>query len=162
MKIIRLSKGHHAIVDDSDYEFLNQWKWSACKSWWTETVYAARKPFGGKNGKSIYMHRLIMGEPQGLEVDHKDRNGLNNQRTNLRIAEKFQNRSNQGLSKMSVSRAKGVRQKGRSWEAHISVGDKYVYLGIFKTFQDALDAYDRAAISNRGEFAVTNKELGIS
>src|SRR6188768_2332166 len=93
MKEIPLTQGKSVMVDDEDFEFLNQWKWYASKS--NNTFYAHRRV--GKHGRFVYMHRLILGidniSPE-LFPDHMDRNGLNNQRYNLRIATRSDNNSN--------------------------------------------------------------------
>jgi hypothetical protein len=96
MKLIRLTQNQFAQVDDSDYESLNQYKWYAIKD---NTYYAVR--YSKEKNKIIQMHREIMQTPRSLIVDHRDHNGLNNQRYNLRnctIAENHRNRIGRGKS----------------------------------------------------------------
>ena len=88
MKEIPLTQGEVALVDDEDYEWLNQWRWYVLKA--RHTFYAVR--FDG--GRTQSMHREIMCNPVGKEVDHSDMDGLNNQRINLRIATRSQNHKN--------------------------------------------------------------------
>ena len=83
MKQIKLSqqgknKGKYVVlVDDEDFEYLNQWRWCAVK--YTHTYYAVRY-----DKKRISMHRLILDVPQNKLTDHRDSNGLNNQIKNIR------------------------------------------------------------------------------
>lgn len=95
MKEIKLSQsGKHkgkyvALVDDWNYEWLNQWKWNVQKSKYT---YYARRYVRTKSGITIiFMHRLIMKTPDNLQCDHKNKNGLNNQEYNLRNCTNGQN-----------------------------------------------------------------------
>jgi hypothetical protein len=93
------------------------------------------------------------------KVDHKDRNGLNNQRSNLRIATDSQSNSNQGKRKNNTSGYTGVTEDKRrnKWVANIRVKGKQSFLGIFTNKKDAARAYNEAAIKCRGPFAVLNK-----
>ena len=86
------NRGKYTVVDDEDYEWLNQWNWSAVSTWRKNGGYAMRRD--NKLGKSILMHRLILGVPEGVEVDHVNGNGLDNRRSNLRIASRTQAMAN--------------------------------------------------------------------
>lgn len=91
MKEIKLKGNNVALVDDEDYDKISSYNWSVitCKT----TKYAKRYCGSGYiNGRS--MHRMIMQPPDNLVVDHKDGNGLNNQKSNLRICTRGQNISN--------------------------------------------------------------------
>ena len=118
--------------------------------------------------ESIGLHRLIMGLPD-CHVDHKDHNGLNNRRSNLRLANNQQNQANSRLSKKNTTGYRGVRyaprkgylginkSKGRkAWQAQIKINYKSKYLGSFSTKEEAALAYDAAALSAFGEFASLN------
>src|ERR1017187_7157500 len=100
MKLILLTKGYETIVDYEDYEWLSQWSWRAKIDRKSQTVYAIRGEYQRDSGRdnkierSVLMHRLIMGDPKGLQIDHRDWNGLNNQRSNLRVATQSQNQHN--------------------------------------------------------------------
>ena len=145
MKKIKLTKGYFATVDDEDYAFLTQWKWFAQKM--KHTVYAARKPWlsGGK-GKStkIFMHRVIANVQPSMQTDHKDGNGLNNRRENLRSVTRQDNMLNRARwSKGCASKFRGVYLDKRdgSWFSAITVNGKSTYLGRFRKEKDAASAY---------------------
>lgn len=104
------------------------------------------------------MHRFILDAPTGLEVDHIDKDGLNNQRDNLRIASRIQNSWNNGPNSKNKSGFKGVsfRKETKKWVAHIIVNGKQIYLGGFDNKVDAAKAHDKAARELEGEFAYLN------
>jgi len=154
MKEIPLTQGKVALVDDADYEWLMQFNWYATQPW--SVWYAARKPRSG----IVYMHRVLCG---GIKTDHRDGDGLNNQRYNLRVATTTQNNGNQGLIQRNHSGFKGVswdKQKNK-WYACIVKHNKTVNLGRFSDPRDAATAYDSAAIDYFGEFAKTNTMMGL-
>ncbi len=92
MKLIPLTQGKFAQVDDEDYDYLNQWKWYTTKN--HKTFYAARHIRINGKQKLIYMHRVIMNIIKGYKTDHIDHNGLNNQKYNLRICTCQENNRN--------------------------------------------------------------------
>jgi hypothetical protein len=160
MKTITLSQNKVALVDDEDYDFLNQWKWCAIK-YKNGNYYAVRHPEWDpitKKQITIHMHRLIMNAPDSLEVDHWDSNTLNNQKDNLRLATHSQNQSNRGKTKRNTSGYKGVSlcKKTNKWRALIKFNKKSIHLGYFNNIIDAARAYDQKAIELFGEFAKLN------
>ena len=158
MKQIPLSQGLFALVDDEDYDFLMQWKWTANKERKTFTAY--RNQHTPKPRKFIYMHRLIMGITDTLIfVDHIDGNGLNNQKSNLRACSNAQNLMNRPSNKNNTSGFKGVifDSKNQKWIAQIMVNRKSIKLGRFSDKKDAAIAYNNAAKIYFGEFAHLNK-----
>jgi hypothetical protein len=158
VKLIPLTQGKSAQVDDADFDFLNQFKWFAYKS---RATYYARRTFTGNDGKrvTVLMHRVLTKANGHEKVDHEDHNGLNNQRSNLRVATNAQNCRNKGF--YGSRRIKGVSAKNRRWTAQIRVNYKSIYLGIYDTQGEAAAVYDAAAIRYFGEFACTNESLGL-
>lgn len=160
MKIIQLTKGYSVMVDDEDYEQLSKFKWHIHKP--KIGLYAIRTvpktDFKGKT--SILMHRQIMGvvDNKSVLVDHKDRNGLNCQKDNLRLCDHSKNRKNQ--TPYGASKYLGVTfhptKRNRQWEGAIVHDKKRKYLGYFENQEDAARAYDEAAKKYHGEFANLN------
>ncbi len=158
MKEIKLTNSDKVVlVDDQDYEFLNQWKWHI-----DSVGYAARS--GSKGAKaSIRMHRQIMCPPKGLIVDHKNGISLDNRKENLRVCTRHQNQMNLKVPrfKNKASKYKGVskeeRGNARPWRAYIVFNDKQIWLGGHYTERDAAIAYNAKAIELYGEFARLNE-----
>lgn len=152
MKEIPLTQGKVALVDDADYEWLVQWKWYARKG--RRTWYAIR----GINKKHLSMHRELLGATTGSVVDHKDGNGLNNQRDNIRLATYTQNRANSPKSRVNTSGYKGViwQKRGSRWRCVIYWQRRNIHIGMFSDKIEAAKAYDEAAKKYHGEFASLN------
>ena len=132
MKTIILTQGKIALVDDEDYEILNQYKWHANKI--GNTYYALRN-------YNVYMHREITKPTEGMETDHIDRNGLNNQKSNLRIVTKRGNALNKSVKK--TSRFPGVHwiNRKKPWRATIRLNGIKTHLDVFETEEEAHEAY---------------------
>jgi len=158
MKEIKLTQGKVALVDDDMFDFLNQWRWHYVKPKDSRTGYAARTVGPKYHTKMIYMHTLIMHTPSGMEVDHNDHNGCNNQRYNLRNCTSSQNKMNGILPRTNTSGYKGVSWDKRyhTWYAHIKINGKNIFLGNFDNPRDAARAYNEKAIELFGEFAQLN------
>ena len=143
-------------VDDEDYKWLNQWKWSATLV--HGGVYAVRHVRGDRNGTSLSMHRFILDAPPHLLGDHKDGDTLNNTRGNLRLCTKSQNQFNRKLSSNNTSGYKGVhwRKSANKWHAVIYFNKKQISLGNFTCLIKGAKAYDEAATKYFGKFARLN------
>lgn len=157
MKQIPLGKsGKFALIDDEDYELISQYKWRSHDSH-GRAIYASRTVL--VNGKEFFisMHRFIMGcvKGDGKIVDHKDGNGLNNQRSNLRICTNAENQRNKKPS--GRSKYLGVCWHITKWKASININGKQKHIGLYKNEVDAAIAYNKMAEKHHGEFARLNK-----
>lgn len=154
MKQISLTRGKAALVDDADFEWFNQWKWC-----YAPVGYAIRAEGKGKERKIIYMHRHIMDFPSA-KVDHRDRNKLNNQRSNLRACTHSQNLVNSKIPTHNTSGYKGVGYCKRidKWRAYLTdKNSRHLHIGYFNAAEDAATAYNIVAYQTHGEFAYMNK-----
>lgn len=152
MKYIALSQGEIAIVDDEDYEELNQHKWCI------RTGYAIRWQKGKKPPRRIDMHRHILKAPPNLLVDHINGNKSDNRKFNLRLATHSQNHANQMKRRRATSEYKGVcwKKRERKWSAQAAYLGKSYHLGHFNSEREAALAYNQKASSLFGEFAKLN------
>jgi AP2 domain/HNH endonuclease len=138
---------YHCFLDVADYPLIKNYRWSVDKG--LHTFYARCI------SKRISMHRLLV--PGATDVDHRDGNGLNNRRNNLRPASRSQNSGNARPRRGGTSKYKGVTlTPAGAWEARISPNGKTVRLGTFKSQTEAARAYDAASLKYFGEFARLN------
>ena len=158
MEEIKLTQGKVTQVDDSDYEYLNQWKWYAHKKQSDKTFYAARNiRVDGKQTMQL-MHRLIMNTPDHLQVDHKDRDGLNNQRNNLRNVTNSVNTQNSPSQGKLHYKGVYYMRKGKYIyiRAQVRISGKITHIGYFETEEEAAKAYDKSVLKEYGQDAYTN------
>ncbi len=155
MKEVPLTRGRVAMVDDADYGWLSQHKWTITIS--HGSFYAVRKLPRAEGRGTVYMHRAILGVPPGKEGHHIDRDGLNNQRGNLRIFSRSANQQAKRLPQGS-SQYQGVSWDGeaKKWRARISVNGHAKFLGRFSSEHDAARAYNREALESYGPDARVN------
>jgi len=158
MKEIPLTQGQVALVDDEDYEELNNHKWLA--GWYAGTnSYRAQRSSSRKKSKRtvISMSRAIMNAQSGQEVDHRNHNTLDNRRENLRICTHSENQRNKSPQKHG-SNYKGVTwcKAAYKWRAQIRLDSRLHFLGYFSDEIEAAHVYDSAARKLFGEFAYTN------
>lgn len=151
MKEIQLTQGQVALVDDEDFEKVSKHKWHATRD---GNTFYAKTNIGSKR---IFMHRLILNAPTGMDVDHKNKNGIDNSRANIRICSRTQNQANQN-SRGGTSKYKGVcwYSRERRWVSKIGFGGKKILLGYYKDEKEAARAYDIEAQKLYGDFAVLN------
>lgn len=164
MKLISLTRGQFALVDDEDFEELSGHSWQAHFSRTKNGFYPSRTDYSDDK-KYISMHRQILGliDPR-VQVDHIDGNPLNNQRSNLRIATNGQNSQNKKKHSDCTSKYKGVgwKKESNAWRARItrpavlSVSAKTIDFGYFDSEVEAAKAYDMAARALFGRFARLN------
>jgi len=155
---IPLGESRFTIVDPHDFYWLNNFHW--CVKQNGPRSYAVRLTNSSNNRtKILSLHREIMKAPPTLLVDHRNSNGLDNRRANLRLATHSQNQCNKGKSRSnSSSRFIGVYLEKRSsrWVAKIVLHGKRIWLGRFNDELSAAHAYDNAAKKYHGEFARLN------
>lgn len=149
--MVTLTKGKVALVDDEDFERVNKYKW------YFNGHYAAKHDHEeyAKTGKrtTMYMHHFILGGKS--QVDHADRDRLNNCKSNLRICNSSQNMANRDISYAS-KHGRGVYANHGKYQVKIRINKKQTHLGVFENLEEAKKAYDIAALKHYGEFAYTN------
>jgi hypothetical protein len=158
MKEIKLTQGKVAFVDDADFEYFNQFRWCATKTKYG-SFYAHRRSNSKGQIDYLYLHREIMNAKPYEYVDHKDGNGLNCQRANMRICTMWENQGNRVLNRNNSSGFKGVAWKKdrEKWRARITKNEKSIHLGYFDHAETAALAYNLAAQKHFGEFAKLNE-----
>jgi hypothetical protein len=144
---VALTQGLVALCDESDAESLQRYRWHALRI--HNRTYAATQI----NGKRMYMHRFLM--PNAAEIDHRNRDGLDNRRENLRECTHSQNLANAEFP-VGATGYRGVRVMRSKYQARIKVDQTYRHLGTFDTAEQAARAYDTAAREAFGEFAYQN------
>ncbi len=161
MKLIDISTPKYpntfAMVDDEDFDFLNQWKWHPHKS--NTQVYARRlhRKSDARPSIGIVMHRQIMGFHGDKVIDHINRNSLDNRRENLRFCTIRQNAQNSKNKNTKLFRGLTWSKKMKRFVARIRVNGKHIDLGGFVNPVDAAKAYNEAAKIHHGEFASLNR-----
>ncbi len=161
-KRIELTQGQCAIVDDEDFEWLNetQYKWQAHYNPITQSYYAFRHSHKeSQKQKYLQMHRMIMGVSRDKEVDHKNHDTLDNRKENLRIVTRSQNQANSRRRRDNTSGFKGVdfKKSTGAWRARINCQKESIFLGEFGDKIEAAKAYNRAAKAYHGEYAKLNE-----
>jgi len=156
LKAIKTRYGQEILVDDEDYDSTVKYRWKVKQS--GNTCYAVRN----SNKKEIRLHRVIANAKKGEIVDHIDGNGLNNQKSNLRICTQAQNQFNR-KKVLGKSKYKGVynwHSKNKNpksyWVAHIRKDGEMYSLGCFRDQEQAAIAYDQAASILFKDFATIN------
>jgi hypothetical protein len=157
--LVPLTKGHFAVISAVDAAQVGRFNWSASPG--RSTTYATRKSTIEPQINSL--HRLVgglMGLSLSALVDHKNGNGLDCRRSNLRDATASQNLCNSKTWGHNTSGVKGVHWEAQTekWRAVIHFEGRRIGLGRFVTKAEAQEAYTRAAVSVHGDFAVTARE----
>jgi len=157
MKKIKLTQGKYALVDNEDFDVLNQYKWYFHKAGYA--LRTCHKPRNGKKQETykVYMHHVIAGKYKGLQIDHKNMNTLDNRRDNLRVCTATQNalnRSKVQRNATSTSVFKGVYWNKKENRWYVRLAQRWV--GSFKNEKKAAQAYNFKARELFGEFALLN------
>lgn len=167
---IPLTQCKWTIIDIDDAPEVLSYRWFAKKhrSAGKESWYASRSIFVGPTQDKITtmrLHQLLLPVMGELTPDHKNGDTLDNRRQNLRLASRTGNNANRRMSKSFASKTgyRGVSRckKGRYYRAHLSWMGKIYFKGTYKDPRRAALAYDEMATRIQGEFAVTNKSLGL-
>jgi hypothetical protein len=160
MKQIPLTQGQFALVDDEDYEFLTRFKWhfegnSRNRYAYTNFKNSVSKPRQFRISMGVM---LLNTYKTGLQVDHIDGNGLNNQKENIRICNHIQNGWNRRKLQKCSSKYVGVSldKKTLKWTARVRINGIRTYLGCFNSEEDAAIAVDKSIINERKNFAKLN------
>lgn len=146
---VSLTQGFDAIIDSQDVPLVAGYRWVILSNSKTGHAYAARY----EAGKCFLMHRVILGATAGTFVDHADGDGLNNRRSNIRLATHAQNMVNRIKDRRNKLGIRGVSKEKGKYRAKITPGGKTVHLGTYKTPEEAAAAYRGACIAIWGEFA---------
>jgi hypothetical protein len=148
---IPLTRGFVAVIDVCDLPVLGGRNWSALVSPRRQAVYACRAI--GK--RMLLLHREIMNAQPHDEVDHRDGDGLNCRRSNLRFCTRSQNLCNGPLRSDNRAGLKGAiwDERSKKWRAELSFNGKRKHLGLFVTPEEAHAAYLKSAVETYGEFA---------
>ncbi len=154
---IPLTQGKFAIVDEEDYEELNKYKWYALNH--RGHFYAGRVDIKDGRRRNMTMHRQLINCPIDKVIDHKNHNGLDNRKANLRVATRQQNSWNiKKRPGKKSSQFKGVSfcKRDKRWEAYIICGMKHIFIGRYDDEETAARAYDEKAKELFREFANPN------
>lgn len=152
--ILPLTRGRFTVIDERDEGTVARHRWC-----FHHKGYAVRMlPRDGGKQRMAYIHRVILAAPDGSEVDHRNRNTLDNRRSNLRLCTVRQNAQNRRRAVTNRSGYRGVHwaKYDRKWKATIRVSGRKQHLGYFVSAEDAARAYDQAALRFFGEFASLN------
>lgn len=161
IKQISLTQSKVALIDDEDFIELSNYKWCTCcfdGKWYALRYSKDGYKWPENHGKIVLMHKQIMRAEKGQQLDHKDGNGLNNQKSNLRFSTQQQNTFNRKVTGRGTSKFKGVcwNRRAKKWHALIGYNHKRYHLGYFKSEIEAAKAYDAKAKKLFGEFAWLN------
>jgi hypothetical protein len=150
---IPLTKGYEAIIDAEDVPLVDKYNWQVSQHKKVSYAVMSKKVEGGK-WKTKYLHRAILQPTKEFEVDHINGNGLDNRKTNLRLATSSQNRWNTRKQTNNTSGFKGVyyHKRSKKWRAQIKLSRKKFHLGHFNTPEEAYAAYCVANERLHGEF----------
>ena len=156
VKFIELTQGQYAMVDEEDYERLNQSRWHFDSG--IRRGYAARIETSTGERVRIHLHRLVINAPADKLVDHINGDKLDNRKANLRLCSHSENMKNYPRPKTNKSGYVGVywHKKNKRWCASIALNGKNKLVGCFLDKESAAFARDEAAKKHHGEFARLN------
>src|SRR4029077_10565367 len=162
---MKLKGGLETCLDKKGYRLVSMYRWYAIRG---RHTWYVRADYSLPNGRRLRlsMHRLIVGQRTSKQIDHEDKNGLNNRRSNLRKATPSQNQANRGKKAGTTKNYKGVyntkRRLAKPWMAYLAINYKLKNLGYYSTEREAAIAYNNAAKKYFGDFARLNDLSKIS
>lgn len=150
--LVSLTRGEFAIIDNEDLTVVQKFS-----NWHVFTTSTKRTKYALTNvpGSTIKMHRLIMGFPE-MQIDHINRDGLDNRRANLRLVTNTQNAYNTGPNYNKKYKGISLDNSKTKWKSYIRVDGKLYYIGSFLTPEEAAIAYDEIAFKQWGTLAYLN------
>jgi hypothetical protein len=146
---VTLTKGLSAVIDHADIDFIAGYRWVSLVNYRNGHAYAVRY----EKGKCFLMHRELMSPPPDKQIDHVDGDGLNNRRSNMRVATVTQNMANRLADRRNLLGLKGVQVSKLRYRAAICPAGKKIHLGSFATPEEASAAYQGAAKVLWGKFS---------
>jgi len=152
--LIKLTQGKFTLVDDEDCKKTFGYKWCVLARGYVGRTITVKD--GHK--RTIYLHNIIMPKKVGFEIDHINRNKLDNRKNNLRYCSRSQNIWNRGIQKSNTSGFNGVtwHKRIKKWQVRIAINNKRLHLGYFSDIKLAADTYNAYATSLHGKFASLN------
>lgn len=162
-KKIKISSSKYTLIDEIDFDLVKKFKWS----------YTGKNGYVGRmdGNKKVYLHRFIINAPENIQVDHINHDKLDNRRENLRLV----NQSQSNMNREKINNKHGfkgiyyydnrkyykkkteIKTNHKNWISRIKVNGKYIRLGSFYTKEEAVLAYNKAAIKYFGNYAKLNK-----
>jgi hypothetical protein len=161
LKEVQLINGGVALVDDEDYGLVSRFRWRR-KAGGKGSKVEYASTFVSETRKNVGMHQLLLGIKPSMTIDHIDRDGLNNQRSNLRHATKAQQEYNKEKKAGTLHKYKGVSkyphktENAKSWQARARLNGKDYSLGYHRTEEEAARAYDAFMSKHCSEIIVLN------
>ena len=138
MKKIKLTHNKYVLIDNEDFDLCNSYRWFYMNNKLAGYGYASfTKTIKGKR-KVIRMHNIIMRPPQGYEVDHINRDTLDNRRTNLRICTRGENMANRGVFKNNKLGLKNIRRRNGKYQVRVQREGVPICLGTFSKLSEAI------------------------
>lgn len=157
---LTLLRGEITLIDDSDAEWASKYQWRL-----SHQGYAVRSEQTKAGYREVSIARELLNAPSGFEVDHINRDRLDNRRCNLRLVTKQQNQMNRSKLSGTTSRFIGVyihRGRKKMWDSRITIGGRIIWLGSYYDETEAALAYDNMAKKMKGEYANLNFPQGVT
>lgn len=161
--ICHMSYGKSFLFDIEDFPHVQEHYWVATTSGYAAHFYYERNENNKRVRRLLFFHRLIMGEPKGMDVDHINGDTLNNRKSNLRVCTSHNNDCNRAAPKNNTSGHIGVSysKHHKGWRAYITIYGKQIQLGVFDDIKEAVEARRLAEKQYFGEFSRMNYESEV-